>query len=240
MAPSSSTVSPTATATSSADQSHKRAFPFAALSLLALCIAYILGYLIYHRILKSWNARQNAEKMQNFPNEFFEKKPRSTFDSLSATLHRTHEMMIIMKDRLASHGLRAYGRARLLEKMQSWRHMCVAALSCMHVLNDFLFQHSFSSSPDGKPLVSPPPVAVVKENASSGPTTTQSHRDVRATFPKRIARAAREKGSRVLSRGRVTEIEADPKLAPVQGPLRPLSILLSRNKEKERVSFNLV
>jgi len=126
-------------------------------------------------------------------------------------------MMIIMKDRLASHGLRAYGRARY-----------------------FLFQHSFSSSPDGKPLVSPPPVAVIKENASSGPTITQSHRDVRATFPKRIARAAREKGSRVLSRGRVTEIEADPKLAPVQGPLRPLSILSSRNKEKERVSFNLV
>ncbi|KAG1822306.1 hypothetical protein EV424DRAFT_1644151 [Suillus variegatus] len=202
MAPSSSTVSPTAAATFSADQSHKRAFPFAALILLALCIAYILGYLVYHRVLKSWNARQNAEKMQNFPNEFFEKKPRRPPRFTWTQGIRKSE---------------AIGENAELE-------------AC----------HSFSSSPDGKPLVSPPPVAVIKENASSGPTITQSHRDVRATFPKRIARAAREKGSRVLSHGRVIEIEADPKLAPVQGPLRPLSILSSRNKEKERVSFNLV
>jgi hypothetical protein len=76
---------------------------------------------------------------------------------------------------------------------------------------------------------------VIKEH----PIITQPHRDVRAAFPKRIARAARE-GSRVLSRGRVKEIKANPKLAPVQGPLRPLSILLSRKKEKERASFNLV
>ncbi|KAG0698001.1 hypothetical protein DFH29DRAFT_943492 [Suillus ampliporus] len=99
---------------------------------------------------------------------------------------------------------------------------------------------SFSSSPEGKPLISLPPVAVIKDHTSGSPTVNQSQRDVRAAFPKRIARAAREKGSRVLSRGRVTEIEADPKLAPVQGPLRPLSILLSRKKERERVSLNLV
>lgn len=91
-----------------------------------------------------------------------------------------------------------------------------------------------------KPLISEPPVAVIKEYASGGPTVTQSHRDVRTAFPKRIARAAREKGSRVLSRGRVTEIKADPKLAPVQGPLRPLSILLSRNKERDQVTSNMV
>ncbi|KAG2359523.1 hypothetical protein BDR07DRAFT_1414844 [Suillus spraguei] len=104
MVPSSSTTSPTATATPSVNEPHKRTFPFAAFILLALCIAYIAGYLAYRRIL-NWNAKRNAEKEQNYPNEFFEKKSRGAFDSLSATLHRTHEM-IIMKARLASHGSR--------------------------------------------------------------------------------------------------------------------------------------
>ncbi|KAG1811269.1 uncharacterized protein BJ212DRAFT_1302141 [Suillus subaureus] len=201
MAPSSSITSPTATATSSVSDSHKRTFPFAALILLALCIAYIVGYLVYRRILNSWNAKQNAEKVQNFPDEFFEKKPRGP--------HRF----------TWTHGI--WKSKAIGENTESEPH------------------RSFSSSPDEKPLVSPPPVAMIKEHASGGPTITQSQRDVRTAFPKRIARAAREKGSRVLSRGRVTEIKADPKLAPVQGPLRPLSILLSRNKERERVSFNL-
>ncbi|KAG1888713.1 hypothetical protein F4604DRAFT_1950549 [Suillus subluteus] len=202
MAPSSTTTSPTATATSSVDESHKRTFPFAALILLALCITYIVGYLLYRRIRNSWNAKQNAEKVQNFPDEFFEKKPRGP------------------------------PRFTWTQGIRKSNAIGETAESEPH--------RSFSSSPDGKPLISPPPVAVIKENASDGPTITQSHRDVRAAFPKRIARAAVEKGSRVLSRGRVTEIKADPKLAPVQGPLRPLSILLSRNKERERVSSNLV
>jgi hypothetical protein len=181
---------------------HKRTFPFAALILLALCITYIVGYLVYRRILNSWNAKQNAEKVQNFPNEFFEKKPRG-----SPLFTWTQS---ILKSKTIG------------ENAESEPN------------------RSFSSSPDGKPLISPPPVAVIKEHASGGPTITQSHRDVRAAFPKRIARAAREKGSRVLSRGRVKEIKADPKLAPVLGPLRPLSILLSRNKERERVPLNSV
>ncbi|KAG2338532.1 hypothetical protein BDR05DRAFT_969081 [Suillus weaverae] len=143
MAPSSSTTSSITTAISSVDEPHKRVFPFAALILLALCIAYIVGYLIYRRILNSWNAKQNAEKVQNFPNELFEKKPRGVFDSLSATLHRTHEMIITMKNRVASHGPRAYGRARLSEKTQSQRHMCVAALSCVHLLDDSLLAFLF-------------------------------------------------------------------------------------------------
>ncbi|KAG1763503.1 hypothetical protein EV702DRAFT_181540 [Suillus placidus] len=192
MAPSNSTASSTATAISSVDEPHKRVFPFAALILLALCIAYIVGYLIYRRILNSWNAKQNAEKVQNFQNELFEKKPREP---------------------------RRFTWAQSIRKSKAIGEDAESKA-----------YRSFSSSPDGKPLISPPPVAVIKEHASSGPTITQSHGDVRAAFPKRIARAAREKGSRVLSRGRVTEIKADPKLAPVQGPLRPLSILLSRNK----------
>lgn len=197
MAPSDSTASPTATSASSVDEPHKRAFPFAALILLALCIAYIVSYLVYRRILTSWNAKQNAEKVQNFPSEFFEKKPRGS--------PRFTWGQSIRKSKATG------------EDAESKAH------------------HSFSSTPDGKPLISPPPVAVIKEH----PIITQPHRDVRAAFPKRIARAARE-GSRVLSRGRVKEIKANPKLAPVQGPLRPLSILLSRKKEKERASFNLV
>ncbi|KAG2069778.1 hypothetical protein BDR04DRAFT_1101046 [Suillus decipiens] len=104
MVPSSSTTSPIATATSSVNEPHKRTFPFPALILLALCIAYITGYLVYRRIL-NWNAKRNTEKVQNFPKEFFEKKPRGAFDSLSATLHRIHEM-IIMKGRLASPGFK--------------------------------------------------------------------------------------------------------------------------------------
>ncbi|KIK36163.1 hypothetical protein CY34DRAFT_811504 [Suillus luteus UH-Slu-Lm8-n1] len=134
MAPSDSTASPTATSASSVDEPHKRAFPFAALILLALCIAYIVSYLVYRRILTSWNAKQNAEKVQNFPSEFFEKKPRGASDSLSATLRRAHRMMMITKDRLASHGARAYGRARLPEKTQSQRHMCITALLCGYLL----------------------------------------------------------------------------------------------------------
>jgi hypothetical protein len=145
MAPSDSTASPTATSASSADEPHKRAFPFAALILLALCIAYIVSYLVYRRILTSWNAKQNAEKVQNFPSEFFEKKPRGVSDSLSASCRRAHGMMITTKDRLASHGARAYGRARLPEKTQSQRHMCITSLLCgyllIYFLLAFLFEH---------------------------------------------------------------------------------------------------
>ncbi|KAG2130444.1 uncharacterized protein EDB93DRAFT_79288 [Suillus bovinus] len=202
MAPSNSTTFPTPSVTSSVDQPHKRVFPFAALILLAFCITYIVGYLVYRRILNYWSARQTAEKVQNFPNELCEKKPRG--------LPRFTWIQSIWKSKAAR------------ENAESEAY------------------HSFSSSPDGKSPVSPPPVAVITEHASGGPTITQSHKDVCAAFPKRIARAAREKGLRVLSRGRVTEIQADPKLAPVQGPLRPLSILSSKNRVKERVSFNLV
>jgi hypothetical protein len=145
MAPSDSTASPTATSASSVDEPHKRAFPFAALILLALCIAYIVSYLVYRRILTSWNAKQNAEKVQNFPSEFFEKKPRGVSDSLSASLRRAHGMVTITKDRLGSHGARAYGRARLPEKTQSQRHMCMTSLLCGYLLKysllAFLFEH---------------------------------------------------------------------------------------------------
>ncbi|KAG1740358.1 hypothetical protein EDB19DRAFT_2024991 [Suillus lakei] len=197
MAPSSSTTSPTTTATSFVDEPHKRVFPFAALSLLAVCIAYIVSYLVYRRIVNSWNAKQNAEKVQTFPDEFFKKKPRGS--PRFTWTQNIRKSKVIGED----------------TESEPFR--------------------SFSSSPDGKPLISLPPVAVIKEHTFGSSDITQSHRDVRAAFPKRIARAAREKGSRVLSRGRVTEIRADPKLAPVQGPLRPLSILLSRNKEREQV-----
>ncbi|KAG1729094.1 uncharacterized protein EDB91DRAFT_839099 [Suillus paluster] len=84
MAPSSSTTFPSATATSSVNEPHKHAFPFAALILLALCIAYIASYLIYRRIVNSWSATQaTEEKVQNFPDEFFEKKPRGVSKSVS-------------------------------------------------------------------------------------------------------------------------------------------------------------